>query len=99
VLVTPDKNIRYQQNLVLRRIAFVVLSNPQWSLQRSQVLFCGVVLGEPSPDATSGIIDQADEMASRIAILRPTERRAVLPSQLPETGSSLAPHMGGLYSL
>jgi hypothetical protein len=30
VLVTPDKNIRYQQNLGLRRIALVVLGNPQW---------------------------------------------------------------------
>jgi hypothetical protein len=30
VLVTPDKNIRYQQNLTLRRIALVVLGNPQW---------------------------------------------------------------------
>jgi hypothetical protein len=30
VLVTPDKNIRYQQNLALRRIALVVLGNPQW---------------------------------------------------------------------
>jgi hypothetical protein len=30
VLVTPDKNIRYQQNLGFRRIALVVLGNPQW---------------------------------------------------------------------
>jgi hypothetical protein len=30
VLVTPDKNIRYQQDLALRRIALVVLGNPQW---------------------------------------------------------------------
>jgi hypothetical protein len=28
VLVTPDKNIRYQQNLGFRRIALVVLGNP-----------------------------------------------------------------------
>lgn len=35
VLVTPDKNIRYQQNLAVRRIAIVVLSNAQWPvLQR-----------------------------------------------------------------
>jgi hypothetical protein len=32
VLVTPDKNIRYQQNLLLRRIALVVLGNPQWRI-------------------------------------------------------------------
>jgi hypothetical protein len=30
VLVTPDKNIRYQQNLTDRRIALVVLSCSQW---------------------------------------------------------------------
>lgn len=30
VLVTPDKNIRCQQNLGFRRIALVVLGNPQW---------------------------------------------------------------------
>ena len=30
VLVTTDKNIRYQQNLRARKIAFVVLGNQQW---------------------------------------------------------------------
>jgi predicted nuclease of predicted toxin-antitoxin system len=30
VLVTTDRNIRYQQNLASRRIAIVVLSNAQW---------------------------------------------------------------------
>jgi hypothetical protein len=30
VLLTTDKNIRYQQNLIGRRIALVVLSNPRW---------------------------------------------------------------------
>ena len=30
VLVTADKNMRYQQNLTGRRIALVVLSTPQW---------------------------------------------------------------------
>jgi hypothetical protein len=32
VLLTADKNIRYQQNLKGRRIALVVLSTPQWPL-------------------------------------------------------------------
>ncbi len=32
LLVTADKNIRYQQNLEGRRIAIVVLSTPQWPL-------------------------------------------------------------------
>jgi hypothetical protein len=30
VLVTADKNMRYQQNLAARRIALVVLGTPQW---------------------------------------------------------------------
>ncbi len=30
VLLTADKNMRYQQNLTGRRIAHVVLSTPQW---------------------------------------------------------------------
>src|SRR5258708_18655920 len=34
VFVTPDKNIRYQQNLELRTIAIVVLGNPQWPVLR-----------------------------------------------------------------
>ncbi len=32
VLVSTDKNIRYQQNLVGRKIALVVLGNSQWPL-------------------------------------------------------------------
>lgn len=35
LLLTTDKNIRYQQNLTGRKIAFVVLGNQQWpSLRR-----------------------------------------------------------------
>ncbi len=37
VLVTPDKNIRYQQNLTVRTIALVVLGNPQWPRLRLHV--------------------------------------------------------------
>jgi hypothetical protein len=37
VLVTPDKNIRYQQNLTVRTIALVVLGNPQWPILRLHV--------------------------------------------------------------
>lgn len=37
VLLTPDKNIRYQQNLTLRTIALVVLGNPQWPVLRLHV--------------------------------------------------------------
>ena len=34
VLVTTDKNIRYQQNLEGRKIAIVVLGNSQWPAVR-----------------------------------------------------------------
>ena len=37
VLVTPDKNIRYQQNLEKYRIAIVALGNPQWPVLRHHV--------------------------------------------------------------
>ena len=32
VMVTTDKNIRYQQNLKARKIALVVLGNSQWPM-------------------------------------------------------------------
>jgi hypothetical protein len=34
VLITADKNMRYQQNLKGRRIALVVLRTPQWPVVR-----------------------------------------------------------------
>jgi hypothetical protein len=37
VLLTTDKNMRYQQNLVGRKIAFVVVGNQQWPTLRRYV--------------------------------------------------------------
>ena len=37
VLLTADKNMRYQQNLAGRRIAVVVIGNPQWPVLRLHV--------------------------------------------------------------
>jgi hypothetical protein len=37
VLVTPDKNIRHQQNLAGRKIAIVVLGNAQWPVLRLHI--------------------------------------------------------------
>ena len=34
MLITTDKNMRYQQNLTSRRIAIVVLGNAQWPVLR-----------------------------------------------------------------
>jgi hypothetical protein len=37
LLVTPDKNVRYQQNLEGRQIAIIVLGNAQWPVLRRYV--------------------------------------------------------------
>lgn len=37
LLITTDKNIRYQQNLTGRKLAFVVLGNQQWPVLRHYV--------------------------------------------------------------
>ena len=37
VLLTTDKNIRYQQNLTGRTIAIVVLGHPQWPALRPHI--------------------------------------------------------------
>jgi len=37
VFVTPDKNIRYQQNLKAFRIAVIVLSTSQWPMLRQHI--------------------------------------------------------------
>jgi predicted nuclease of predicted toxin-antitoxin system len=37
ILLTTDKNMRYQQNLTGRKIAFVVLGNQQWPTLRRHV--------------------------------------------------------------
>ena len=37
VLLTTDKNMRYQQNLKGRQIAFVVVGNQQWPTLRNYV--------------------------------------------------------------
>ncbi len=37
VLVTTDKNMRYQQDLTACKIAFVVLSNSQWPVLRRYI--------------------------------------------------------------
>jgi hypothetical protein len=49
VLVTPDKNIRYQQNLEGRRIAIVVLANAQWPVlrQHSKVVLSAINAATP----------------------------------------------------
>jgi hypothetical protein len=37
LLLTTDKNLTYQQNLKARKIAIVVLGNPQWPIVRLHI--------------------------------------------------------------
>jgi hypothetical protein len=49
VLVTTDKNIRYQQNLKTRKIALVVLEHSQWPMVRlvAENIIAAVNAAEP----------------------------------------------------
>jgi hypothetical protein len=49
VLLTADKNMRYQQNLAGRRIALVVLSTPQWPLVRLHLDIIAAAVNAATP--------------------------------------------------
>lgn len=49
VLLTADKNMRYQQNLKWRRIALVVLSTPQWPVVRLNLGKIAVAVSASTP--------------------------------------------------
>ena len=49
ILVTADKNIRFQQNLIGRKIAIVVLGNAQWPTLRRYVDRVVVALNRAKP--------------------------------------------------
>ncbi|MBY0503659.1 MAG: hypothetical protein K2X03_07110 [Bryobacteraceae bacterium] len=49
VFVTPDQNIRYQQNLEGRKIAIVVLSVGRWTLVRPHLLQIAEALNAVTP--------------------------------------------------
>ena len=49
VLLTADKNMRYQQNLTGRRIALVVLSTPQWPAVRLHLEKIAAVVNACTP--------------------------------------------------
>ena len=49
VLVSTDKNIRYQQNLSGRRLAIVVLSTPQWPVVRLHVERIAAAVNDATP--------------------------------------------------
>jgi hypothetical protein len=49
ILVTADKNIRFQQNLIGRKIAIVILGNAQWPVLRRYVDRVVAALNEATP--------------------------------------------------
>ena len=49
VLLTADKNMRYQQNLTGRRIALLVLSTPQWPLVRLHLDIIAAAVNAATP--------------------------------------------------
>ena len=55
LLITTDKNIRYQQNLTNRKIAFVVLGNQQWPTLRRYVDRVATAVNEATPGSYSEV--------------------------------------------
>jgi len=49
VLVTSDQNIRYQQNLVGRRLALVVLGSNIWPVVRNHAVTIAVAVDKATP--------------------------------------------------
>jgi len=49
VLVTTDKNMRYQQNLAGRKIAIIVLGKQQWPELRSHVQLIVAAINSAKP--------------------------------------------------
>src|SRR5262247_1570985 len=49
LLLTTDKNIRYQQNLAGRKIAIVVLGNSQWPVVRLHVQQVAAAVNAATP--------------------------------------------------
>jgi len=55
VIVTADKNMRYQQNLSGRRIALVVLSTPQWPVVRLRMERITAAVNAATPGSYTGV--------------------------------------------
>lgn len=55
VLLTSDKNMRYQQNLAGRTIAVVVLGNPQWPVLRHHVALVLAAVNAATPGSYTDV--------------------------------------------
>ena len=49
VFLTTDRNIRYQQNLTVRKIAIVVLGKGRWRLIRSKLAMIATAVAAATP--------------------------------------------------
>jgi hypothetical protein len=56
VLVTSDQNIPYQQNLVRRRLALVVLGSNIWNVVRNHGAAIAVAVNNASPGSCEVIV-------------------------------------------
>ncbi|MDR3772889.1 MAG: hypothetical protein P4L26_06050 [Terracidiphilus sp.] len=55
MLLTTDKNMRYQQNLAGRRIAVLVLGQQQWNLLRPHVQLAADAVNAAVPGSYSEV--------------------------------------------
>jgi hypothetical protein len=55
VLVTPDQNIRYQQNLTTRKIALVVLGKGRWTLVKYHLAEISAAVDAAAPGSYTHI--------------------------------------------
>jgi hypothetical protein len=55
VLVTTDRNIRYQQNLTARRISLVVLGQGRWALILQHASAVAAAVDKSTPGSFAGI--------------------------------------------
>jgi len=55
VLLTPDQNMRYQQNLTGRRIAIVVLGKGRWTLVKPHVAQIAAAVNSATPGSYTEI--------------------------------------------
>jgi hypothetical protein len=62
LLVTTDKNMRYEQNLANRKISIVVLGNSPWRLVRRHLVEVVTAVNAPGRAATSRSIYRSSEI-------------------------------------
>jgi hypothetical protein len=55
ILLTADKNMRYQQNLTGRRIALIVLSTPQWPRVRLHLETIAAAVNAATPGSLTEV--------------------------------------------